>query len=64
MAKLKCPCCGKVVFQIKFGGEAADQLRELLDKDPAAIGDWIVGMMALMHFPEKGSPWEELNGRA
>jgi len=61
-SKLKCPCCGKDLFTIKMTTEALDQLLDLIRNNPEDAQEILVGLFAVMHNPEKGTPVGDLDG--
>lgn len=60
-SKLKCPCCGKDLFDIKMEPEALEGLLNMIRKNPEDFGEILVGLFTVIHNPEKGTPVEELN---
>lgn len=54
MANLKCPCCGKELYQMACTEVFARQLAKAIQEHPEDVGELIVGMFAIMHNPEAG----------
>lgn len=54
--KLKCPCCGKELYQVVDTDAFAEQFTKALREHPEDVGELIVGMFTVMHNPEAGEP--------
>jgi len=56
---LRCPCCGKELYQVAGTEVFAEQLTKALREHPEDVGELIVGMFTIMHNPEAGEPLSE-----
>lgn len=56
---LKCPCCGKELYQVAGTEVFAEQLTKALREHPEDVGELIVGIFTIMHNPEAGEPISE-----
>ena len=57
MEKLTCPCCGKEIFNAKLEGDAIEQIKRILTKDPSSFGGIVTGIFEIMHNLEDNSDW-------
>jgi len=55
--KLKCPCCGKELYDISFSDKALEEFVNAIKSHPDIIGNLIVAIFETMHYPEQaGEP--------
>ncbi len=54
---MNCPCCGKEIFDVKLEGDAIEQIKTIITKDPTAFGGIIVGIFEMMHNVQDNADW-------
>lgn len=55
---MKCPCCGKEIFDVRLEGDAIEQIKALITRDPASFGGIVVGIFEIMHNVEGNKDWD------
>ncbi len=57
MEKLTCPCCGKEIHSVKLEGDAIEQIKAAITKDPAGFGGIVAGIFEIMHNLKENEDW-------
>ena len=54
---MNCPCCGKEIYNVKLEGDAIEQIKAAITKDPAGFGGIVAGIFEMMHNLKDNEDW-------